>query len=36
MVQELEAMGVQVLPVFVERLDFLNPVDAYFLNYSQG
>ncbi len=30
MVQELEAMGARVLPVFAGGLDFSKPVDAYF------
>ncbi|WP_267384608.1 magnesium chelatase subunit H [Cyanobacterium sp. uoEpiScrs1] len=35
-VQELEAMGVRVLPVFSGGLDFSKPVDAYFLDHSKG
>ena len=31
MVQELEAMGARVIPVFAGGLDFSKPVDAYFL-----
>ncbi|BBA79010.1 magnesium chelatase subunit H [cyanobacterium endosymbiont of Rhopalodia gibberula] len=34
-VQELEAMGARVLPVFAGGLDFSKPVDAYFLDYSK-
>ena len=34
MVQELEAMGARVLPVFAGGLDFSKPVDAYF--WEQG
>ncbi|NES19233.1 MAG: magnesium chelatase subunit H [Symploca sp. SIO3E6] len=34
MVQELEAMGARVVPVFAGGLDFSKPVDAYF--YQQG
>ncbi|NER45475.1 MAG: magnesium chelatase subunit H, partial [Symploca sp. SIO1A3] len=33
-VQELEAMGARVVPVFAGGLDFSKPVDAYF--YQQG
>ena len=32
MVQELEAMGARVIPVFAGGLDFSKPVDAYFLD----
>ncbi len=34
MVQELEAMGARVIPVFAGGLDFSKPVDAYF--WEQG
>lgn len=34
MVQELEAMGARVIPVFAGALDFSKPVDAYF--YASG
>ena len=33
MVQELEAMGARVIPVFTGGLDFSKPVDAYFYGY---
>lgn len=33
-VQEFEAMGARVLPVFAGGLDFSKPVDAYFLDRS--
>ncbi len=39
MVQELEAMGARVIPVFAGGLDFSKPVDAYFYdsgNQKQG
>jgi magnesium chelatase subunit H len=34
MIQELEAMGARVIPVFAGGLDFSKPVDAYF--YDKG
>jgi magnesium chelatase subunit H len=34
MIQELEAMGARVLPVFAGGLDFSKPVDAYFYDSS--
>ncbi|MBD1923414.1 magnesium chelatase subunit H [Microcoleus sp. FACHB-831] len=34
MVQELEAMGARVIPVFAGGLDFSKPVDAYFYDTS--
>ncbi|AFY78626.1 magnesium chelatase, H subunit [Pleurocapsa sp. PCC 7327] len=34
MIQELEAMGARVIPVFAGGLDFSKPVDAYFYNSS--
>jgi magnesium chelatase subunit H len=34
MIQELEAMGARVLPVFAGGLDFSKPVDAYFFDTS--
>ncbi len=34
MVQELEAMGARVIPVFAGGLDFSKPVDAYFWDRS--
>ncbi|OKH26212.1 magnesium chelatase subunit H [Hydrococcus rivularis NIES-593] len=33
-IQELEAMGARVIPVFAGGLDFSKPVDAYFYNSS--
>ena len=36
MVQELEAMGARVVPVFAGGLDFSKPVDAYFLQPGTG
>lgn len=35
MVQELEAMGARVIPVFAGGLDFSKPVDAYFYDNPQ-
>jgi magnesium chelatase subunit H len=34
MVQELEAMGARVIPVFAGGLDFAKPIDAYFYDPS--
>ncbi|HAC66344.1 MAG TPA: magnesium chelatase subunit H, partial [Cyanothece sp. UBA12306] len=34
MVQELEAMGARVIPVFAGGLDFSKPVEAYFLDHT--
>ena len=34
MVQELEAMGARVIPVFAGGLDFAKPIDAYFYDSS--
>jgi magnesium chelatase subunit H len=36
MVQELEALGSRVLPVFAGGLDFAKPVDAYFYEPTTG
>jgi magnesium chelatase subunit H len=36
MVQELEAMGARVVPVFAGGLDFSKPVDAYFVKSETG
>jgi magnesium chelatase subunit H len=36
MVQELEAMGARVIPVFAGGLDFSKPVDAYFWDVVKG
>ena len=36
MVQELEAMGARVIPVFAGGLDFSKPVDTYFLEGVKG
>jgi magnesium chelatase subunit H len=36
MVQELEAMGARVIPVFAGGLDFSKPVDAYFSDNAKG
>ncbi len=36
MVQELEAMGARVLPVFAGGLDFSKPVDEYFWEVTNG
>ncbi|MBD2776454.1 magnesium chelatase subunit H [Iningainema tapete] len=36
MVQELEAMGARVIPVFAGGLDFSKPVDAYFWEHGTG
>ncbi|HBK66074.1 MAG TPA: magnesium chelatase subunit H, partial [Cyanobacteria bacterium UBA11166] len=36
MVQELEAMGARVIPVFAGGLDFSKPVDAYFYDSLSG
>jgi len=36
MVQELEAMGARVVPVFAGGLDFSKPVDAYFYQPGQN
>ncbi|NEP60761.1 MAG: magnesium chelatase subunit H, partial [Symploca sp. SIO2G7] len=36
MVQELEAMGAKVVPVFAGGLDFSKPVDAYFYQPGTG
>ncbi|NER25186.1 MAG: magnesium chelatase subunit H [Symploca sp. SIO1C2] len=36
MVQELEAMGARVVPVFAGGLDFSKPVDAYFYQLGQN
>ncbi|MBD1942722.1 magnesium chelatase subunit H, partial [Coleofasciculus sp. FACHB-712] len=35
MVQELEAMGARVIPVFASGLDFSKPVEAFFLQGNQ-
>ena len=34
MIQELESMGVRVIPIFAGGLDFSKPIEAYFWNTS--